>query len=151
MSGRPKWVPAHNRRRVRRLLDELRPAREAKGWSQREIERRFDISQRTLSKLERMPLADPLLTTYLRVAAAVGALKFEDAPAGMTPQELAQRWLKVWLTKLYVARVRCGMTQRQLADKLGVRQSQISEWETGQVVPCLSTYLLVAEAVDLRV
>jgi DNA-binding transcriptional regulator YiaG len=32
-------------------------------------------------------------------------------------------------------RERLGMTQRQLADELGVRQQTVSEWETGMYRP----------------
>ncbi len=46
-----------------------------------------------------------------------------------------------------------GMTQRQLADELGVRQQTISEWEVGMYVPRRSTgkYLsLIAERVGFE-
>ena len=45
------------------------------------------------------------------------------------------------------------MTQRQLADELGVRQQTISEWEIGMYVPRRSTmkYLtLIAERVGFE-
>ena len=46
-----------------------------------------------------------------------------------------------------------GMTQRQLADELGVRQQTISEWEVGVYIPRRSTqkYLsLIAERVRFK-
>lgn len=45
------------------------------------------------------------------------------------------------------------MTQRQLADELGVRQQTISEWEVGVYIPRRSTqkYLsLIAERVGFK-
>ena len=46
-----------------------------------------------------------------------------------------------------------GMTQRQMADELGVRQQTISEWEVGVYIPRRSTqkYLsLIAERAGFR-
>ncbi len=52
--------------------------------------------------------------------------------------------------RIKALREHLGMTQRQLADELGVRQQTISEWEVGVYVPRRSTqkYLsLIAERV----
>ena len=46
-----------------------------------------------------------------------------------------------------------GLTQRQLADQLGVRQQTISEWETGMYLPrgASSTLLsIIAEQADFK-
>jgi DNA-binding transcriptional regulator YiaG len=46
-----------------------------------------------------------------------------------------------------------GMTQKQMADELGVRQQTISEWEVGMYIPRRSTqkYLsLIAERAGFR-
>lgn len=37
------------------------------------------------------------------------------------------------LTKMYVARIRLGLTQQDVADKLGVTQPRISAWENNNV------------------
>lgn len=52
--------------------------------------------------------------------------------------------------RIKALREHLGMTQRQLADELGVRQQTISEWEVGVYIPRRSTqkYLsLIAERV----
>jgi DNA-binding transcriptional regulator YiaG len=52
--------------------------------------------------------------------------------------------------RIKALREHLGMTQRQLADELGVRQQTISEWEVGVYVPRRATqkYLsLIAERV----
>ena len=46
-----------------------------------------------------------------------------------------------------------GLTQRQMADQLGVRQQTISEWETGMYLPrgASSTLLsIIAEQSDFK-
>ena len=44
------------------------------------------------------------------------------------------------------AREDAGQTQQQLADRLGVRQGDISRWESGRVVPSGITLGRIAEA-----
>lgn len=46
------------------------------------------------------------------------------------------------------ARKRCNMTQKQLAEKTGIDQSDISKIETGNANPALSTLKRLAEAMD---
>lgn len=48
--------------------------------------------------------------------------------------------------KIRQARKAAGLSQAQLAEKLGVTQNQISEYETGKRKPKLSTLLRIAEA-----
>jgi len=48
-------------------------------------------------------------------------------------------------------RMHLGLTQRDLADALGVQQSSISDWESGTVVPRLTTLHRWAEALGLAV
>lgn len=36
-------------------------------------------------------------------------------------------------TKMFVARMRKGLTQQEIADKIGVTQPRISAWESGKV------------------
>ncbi len=55
--------------------------------------------------------------------------------------------------RIKALREHLGMTQRQLADELGVRQQTISEWEVGVYIPRRSTqkYLsLIAERVGFK-
>ena len=44
-----------------------------------------------------------------------------------------------------------GMTQEQLAEKLGVSQKSISRWENGKTMPDLSLYAPLCEALDIQV
>ena len=43
------------------------------------------------------------------------------------------------------ARIKCGMTQEDLAKKLGVIQSAVSQWETGKSKPRADMLLKLAE------
>lgn len=46
------------------------------------------------------------------------------------------------------ARIRHGMSQRELADKLGVDQSTVSYWETGTNEVTLTKLIRIADAMD---
>lgn len=46
------------------------------------------------------------------------------------------------------ARKRCNMTQKELAEKTGIDQSDISKIETGNANPALSTLKRLAEGMD---
>lgn len=46
------------------------------------------------------------------------------------------------------ARIRHGMSQRELADKLGVDQSTVSYWETGTNEVTLTKLVRIADAMD---
>ena len=50
-------------------------------------------------------------------------------------------------------RAHLGLTQKEMADRLGTRQQTISEWETGKYTPRRSTGVLldfIAERVGFR-
>lgn len=42
----------------------------------------------------------------------------------------------------------CGLTQTQLADRLGIKQQQLSEWERDKVEPTLYNILAIIRALD---
>ncbi|MBQ7926358.1 MAG: helix-turn-helix transcriptional regulator [Lachnospiraceae bacterium] len=47
------------------------------------------------------------------------------------------------------ARKRCNMTQKELAERTGIDQSDISKIETGNANPALSTLKRLAEGMDM--
>lgn len=47
------------------------------------------------------------------------------------------------------ARKKCNMTQKELAEKTGIAQSDISKIETGNANPALSTLKRLAEGMDM--
>jgi len=49
------------------------------------------------------------------------------------------------------ARRRRGLTQAQLADRLGISASQITVWETGHRRPSLKSFHRIARALDVDV
>lgn len=44
---------------------------------------------------------------------------------------------------LKAARVNAGLTQKQAADAMGTKQSVISRWEKGQVLPSLKSIMTI--------
>lgn len=49
------------------------------------------------------------------------------------------------------ARIHRGLSQADLADKLGTTQSAISEWENGVVVPTVTSFIVWAGALGVRI
>lgn len=49
------------------------------------------------------------------------------------------------------ARIAAGMTQRQLAEKCGIKQSAIARIETLQVTPRIDTLIKIARSLDLTI
>jgi len=64
-------------------------------------------------------------------------------------QDLAPRFSVV--RQLIALREQHGWTQRELADRAGMKQSQLARLETGQVEPKLDTLQRLAEAMGCRV
>lgn len=52
-------------------------------------------------------------------------------------------------SKIAAARIAAGITQAQLAEKLGVIQQQIARWETGESEPRTSTLKKIGEALGV--
>ena len=50
--------------------------------------------------------------------------------------------------KLYLARKRLGMSQNELAKKLGVSKTTVSNWETGYSTPPLERALIVSRILN---
>ena len=51
---------------------------------------------------------------------------------------------------LIAARIAAGMTQKELAEKSGVRQSNISRIENGSCIPTLTTLMALAQALGKK-
>lgn len=51
---------------------------------------------------------------------------------------------------LIAARIASGMTQKELAEKSGIRQSNISRIENGNCVPTISTLMALAKALGKK-
>ena len=54
------------------------------------------------------------------------------------------------MTKIKEYRKKAGLTQKDLAELMGVAQSAVSAWETGINDPCLKKLLRLAELLDCR-
>jgi len=44
-----------------------------------------------------------------------------------------------------------GMTQKELAEKIGVSQQNISRWETGEVIPRIDKIKIIAEVLECTI
>ena len=52
-------------------------------------------------------------------------------------------------SKIAAARIENGLTQAQLAEKLGVIQQQVARWETGESEPRVSTLKKIGAALGV--
>lgn len=43
----------------------------------------------------------------------------------------------------------CGLTQQELADKIGIKQQQLSQWECNKFEPTVSSIVTLAKALDV--
>jgi putative transcriptional regulator len=53
--------------------------------------------------------------------------------------------------RLRDARLAAGLTQRELAERLGVEQPHIARWESGRQEPLVGMALRIAQALDTTV
>ena len=42
-----------------------------------------------------------------------------------------------------------GLTQKQLAEKMGIKQQQLSRWEKDKIEPAVSSIVAIAKALDV--
>ena len=68
-------------------------------------------------------------------------------PDGITFTTAAERF--GW--NLRVARRRAGLRQKDLADRVGNDQAGISKWESGKVMPQITSIARLAEALEIEV
>lgn len=57
--------------------------------------------------------------------------------------------MKTFGDNLKRERTLCGFTQQTLADKIGIKQQQLSEWECDKVEPTVSNIVAIARALDV--
>jgi len=55
------------------------------------------------------------------------------------------------IRQVIVARKKIGLTQKSLADKIGVSQQEISRFENEKHIPKLSNFLRIIDAVGLEI
>lgn len=64
--------------------------------------------------------------------------------------ESAENTIKI-INKIEKARIDLGMTQRDLADKCGIKQPALARIETCKVIPKLNTIISIAKAVGVEI
>ncbi len=57
--------------------------------------------------------------------------------------------MKTFGDNLKQERKLCGMTQQELAEKMGISQQQLSQWECNKFEPTVSSIVAIAKALDV--
>lgn len=57
--------------------------------------------------------------------------------------------MKTFGENLKQERKLCGLTQQELADKMGISQQQLSQWECNKFEPTVSSIVAIAKALDV--
>ena len=57
--------------------------------------------------------------------------------------------MKTFGDNLKQERKLCGMTQQELAEKMGISQQQWSQWECNKFEPTVSSIVAIAKALDV--
>ena len=57
--------------------------------------------------------------------------------------------MKSFGERLKIERQQAGMTQAELAEKIGVKQQQLSQWECDKVEPTLSNIVAILKALRI--
>ncbi len=53
--------------------------------------------------------------------------------------------------KIYALRKKCGLSQEQLAEKLGVSRQAVSKWESGTALPEIDKLILLSEYFNVSI
>ena len=70
----------------------------------------------------------------------------------MTAAELAKAAVNIQIQQMiHDTRIKKGWTQKDLADKMGVKQSLVSRWESGECNYTIDTLIEIADALGLSV
>lgn len=57
--------------------------------------------------------------------------------------------MKTFGENLAYERKVAGLTQKELADRMGIKQQQLSRWERNQIEPTVSSIVTIAKALDV--
>ena len=59
-------------------------------------------------------------------------------------------YIYYWVSKnIKKQRKNKGWTQKQLAEKMGIKQQQLSRWEKDKIEPAVSSIVAIAKALDV--
>lgn len=101
-------------------------------WSLNEVSRRADMPMTTICRAEK-GTSEPSLYVICAIAKAYGVTMNCDLFAG----------------NLYARRKELGLTQKELAKRIGVRPQTICMYEREDVQPRITSYLRLCEALEV--
>ncbi|MBO8138577.1 MAG: helix-turn-helix transcriptional regulator [Desulfotomaculum sp.] len=122
--------------------ERIRALREERGYTLQDLAKRAKLSLSYLSEIERGSKR-PSLKTIEKLAAALNVPKTQLIEGEVTDKGLTLG------EKIRILRTEKNMSLQELADKVGISLSYLSEIERGTVYPALSTLKRVAEGLGV--
>lgn len=122
--------------------ERIRALREERGYTLQDLAKRAKLSLSYLSEIERGSKR-PSLKTIEKLAAALNVPKTQLIEGEVTDTGLALG------EKIRIIRNEKDMSLQELADKIGISLSYLSEIERGTVYPALNTLKRVAEGLGI--
>ena len=122
--------------------DQIRALREERGYTLQDLARRAKLSLSYLSEIERGSKR-PSLKTIDKLAAALNVSKTQLVEGEITDSGLGLG------EKIRIIRNENGLSLQELADKIGISLSYLSEIERGTVYPALNTLKRISEGLGV--
>lgn len=122
--------------------EQIRALREERGYTLQDLAKRAKLSLSYLSEIERGSKR-PSLKTIDKLATALNVPKTQLIEGEVTDTGLALG------EKIRIIRNEKNLSLQELADKVGISLSYLSEIERGTVYPALNTLKRVADGLDI--
>jgi transcriptional regulator with XRE-family HTH domain len=129
----PKPLSEHYPKEINTLGDHIRTRRLSLNLLQKQVAEKIGVNAATITNWERN--ASTPAIGYM--PAIIRFLGYDPLPA---PISLPERLLN--------SRRELGMTQREMAERLGVDPSTLRDWESGHHQPTAKSLNLIAQVLD---
>lgn len=122
--------------------ERLRVLRKQKGLTQEELAKLSGISVHCIASYE-LNTRSPKIPTIIKLALFFGVSS--DMLLGLADMPVPTE------TSIQILRKKCGFTQKELAEQLGVSQQAVAKWENNVAFPNSQLLPLMASILNCRI